>query len=94
MGRNLKSVPGSEAAGKGFGEWEAGCLFQRMIGRRGWLPGLPPQMSIPELLEKPVPSTTIGSRSRKVGGRIFLSPTLSLFPLFSLPDQELDFFFS
>lgn len=35
MGRNLKSVPGSEAAGKGFGEWEAGCLFQRMIGRRG-----------------------------------------------------------
>lgn len=35
VGRNLKSVPGSGAARKGFGEWEAGCIFQRLIGRWG-----------------------------------------------------------
>ena len=54
----------SGAAGKGFGEWEAGCLFQGLIGRCGVAARTAPTDVHPGLLEKPVPSTTIGSRSR------------------------------
>lgn len=62
---------------------------------RGWLPTLPPPMSKLEILKKPTPSTGIdpGADQKDGTGMIFLSVTQSLSPPFSLPDQELEFFF-
>ena len=40
--RNLKSIPGCGAVGRGSRSWKQ-CIFQRLVGGGGCLPALPPK---------------------------------------------------
>lgn len=94
MGRNLQSVPGNGATRKGFKEWEAGCISQKVTG--GCADGCraPPRDARaggPGSEARASPTTH--SEARKVGPARFFSPRHGASPLPPLLETKSWIFF-